>query len=1045
MVDLPPVLPYIHTMRKGITPLQCPKCYTLNSDDSQFCSKCGSSLGDLFETLSYPRSEGEAENVEHFTPGEMFDRRYRIIEEIGCGGMGHVFKAEDTELNITVALKIIRPRLSSNPRFIEKFKKEMLLARSISHENVIRIFDLGETHGTKYISMEYIKGQNLKEFLHASGTLAVETVVHIARQIGEALKLAHAKGIIHQDLKPANIMVDQSGRVYIMDFGLARAVYGADAGKPGEVAGTPQYMSPEQAKGEKIGQASDIYSYGAILYEIATGRPMFKADTPAEYREKHVSEKPVPPAKVNPRLPKQLEHIIFKCLEKDPARRYQNIAEILADLNQLEKAGAATLAGWAKSRWVYGLTAVFFLVVAAFLYYFLINPRLPPVPPGKSPSLAVMYLTNNTGDKSLNYMRQTLSELLIADLLQSRYVRVLTGDNIYGILKTLNLLDAPAYSSEELKKVAAKAKVNYILQGSFTKAKDQFRINTSLHRADTMEVLNAEREQWTGDDSMYSMIESLTQKIKEDIKLPAKAIAKDIHRDLRKITTGSSEAFKYFVEGKRLFEEQKFEQSLKALDRAVSLDQEFAMAYRLMAENFWYLHNGEQYEKSLNKAMSLLNRVSDRDYYMIQGFASASSSIKEAIDMYKKLLALYPDDTDALGELGAQYRNMEAWGLASEQFEKVLSIDDTDELAYENLSLIYMGQGDYQKAIDLLKSRLDAFSDWFSFHNRLATAYLCLHQYDLALDEALKARAAEPTDYEPVELEGLIHLVKGDPGGAEASFRQLIKSDNPQFQLIGRGWLCQLYLMQGKYDQVREEIKTGLEHVRTVEMSSELRAYELHLMNMLSAYISLRMNELPPAYEALTEALEAAQESGRADYVGLALHFRGLTLAKMKRFEDARAAAGKLREHIEKVGVMNELRLYHRLMGEIAREEGDLTKAIGSFETSVKLLPEQNYKTDLHILFLDSLASAYFQKGDWDKAQKIYEQIVTLTTGRLRWGDLYSKSFYWLGKIYQAQNQKEKAVEFYRRFLDIWSQADRGLPEIGDARKRVAALAVSPR
>jgi tetratricopeptide (TPR) repeat protein/predicted Ser/Thr protein kinase len=1001
-------------------------------------------LDDLFETLSYAGpGAAETENVDHFTPGEMFDRRYRIIEEIGCGGMGRVFKAKDTELNITVALKIIRPRLSANPLFIEQFKKEMLLARSISHENVIRIFDLGEAHRTKYISMEYIKGQNLKEFLHASGTLAVETVVHIARQIGEALKLAHAKGIIHQDLKPANIMVDQSGRVYIMDFGLARAVYEADAGKPGEAAGTPQYMSPEQAKGEKIGQASDIYSYGAILYEIATGRPIFKADTRAEYREKHVSERPVPPAKVNPRLPKQLEHIILKCLEKDPARRYQNIAEILADLNQLERTGAATFAGWAKSRWVYGLTTVFFLVVAAFVYYFLINPRLPPVPPGKSPSLAVMYLTNNTGDKSLNYMRQTLSELLIADLLQSQYVHVLTGDKTYGILKTLNLLDAPAYSSEELKKVAAKAKVDYILQGSFTKAKDEFRINTSLHRADTMEVMQAEREQWTGDDSMYSMIESLTRKIKEDIKLPAEALAKDIHRELRTITTASPEAFKYYVEGKRLYEEQKFEQSLKALERAVSLDQEFAMAYRLMAEDYDYLRNGEQYEKYMSKAMSLLNRVSDREFYMIRGFAA--SSPREAVDIYKKLLALYPEDTDALGELGAQYRNLEEWPLAARQFEKILNIDNTNELAYENLSMIYMAQGDYQKAVDLLKSRLDAFSGWFGFHNRLATAYLCLHQYDLALEEARKAGAIEPGDFEPIELEGQIRLVKGDPGGAEASFRQLIRSDNPQYQLIGRGWLCQLYLMQGKYNQLREEVKTGLDHSRTVEMSSELRAYELYVMNMLSAYVSLRMNELPPAYEALTEALEAAQESGRSDYVGLALHFRGLALAKMKRFKDARAAAGKLREYIEKVGVMNELRLYHRLMGEIAREEGDLTKALGSFETSVKLLPEQNYKADLHILFLDSLASAYFQKGDWDNAQKSYEQIVTLTTGRLRWGDLYSKSFYCLGKIYQARNQQEKAAESYRRFLEIWSRADPGLPEIGDARKCFAALAVSPR
>jgi len=165
--------------------------------------------------------------------------------------MGRVFKAEDTELNITVALKIIRPRLSSNPRFIEQFKKEMLLARSISHETSSGFMNLGETHQTKYISMEYIKGENLKEFLRSSGTLTVETVVHIARQISEALKLAHAKGIIHQDLKPSNIMVDRSGRVYIMDFGLARAVYGVDAEKPGEGAGTLNICLPSRPRAKK--------------------------------------------------------------------------------------------------------------------------------------------------------------------------------------------------------------------------------------------------------------------------------------------------------------------------------------------------------------------------------------------------------------------------------------------------------------------------------------------------------------------------------------------------------------------------------------------------------------------------------------------------------------------------------------------------------------------------------------------------------------------------------------------------------------------------
>jgi tetratricopeptide (TPR) repeat protein/predicted Ser/Thr protein kinase len=1023
-------------MAKGTDRLQCPQCYTLNPDDSQFCSKCGSSLSDFFETLTYGApDDAEARTTDRFRPGQMFDQRYRIIEEIGRGGMGRVFKAEDTDLDITVALKIIRPHLSSDPRFIEQFKKEMLLARSISHENVIRIFDLGEAQGTKYISMEYIKGENLKEFLHASGTLAIETVLHMARQIGEAVKVAHDKGIVHQDLKPSNIMIDQSGRVYIMDFGLAKAVHGADAGKAGEGAGTPQYMSPEQARGEKIGQSSDIYSYGAVLYELVTGKPMFDAETRAEYRKKHVSEKPVPPRKINRHLPKAMERIILKCLEKNPAERYQSIAEALADLNRLEgENGKGTFLGWLRRRWAYALTAVLLTAAAGLVYWIWIKP--PPLP-AKRFFLAVMYLTNNSGDKNLDYMGRTLGELLIADLLQSQYIRVLTGDRIYEILKTLGLLEAPAYSSEDLKKVAAQAKVDYILQGSFTKANDRYRVSTSLHKADTLEAIASEQEEGVGDESMFSMVEGLTRRIKEDFKLPTEALASDKHKDIKTITTGSTKAFISYVEGKRLYEEQKFEDSLKILNKAIALDPEFAMAYRLIAEDYVYLRNIEQYEKNLSKARSLLNRVSERDYYMIQAFAA--SSLQESIDLYRKLLAIYPDDADALGEMGAQYRNMEKWDLAAQQFEKVLTINDADELAYENLAVIYMAKGMYQKAIDLLESKLAAFSSWFSFHDRVATAYLCVHRYDRALEEARKAGTVNPSDFEPIELEGLIHLVKGDPESAEKSFRRLIQAEDPQFQSIGRTWLCHLYLAQGKYDLLRQEIKAGSEHARSSSLIEEL-----HNLMLMSAYVGLQMNDLPAAYEASTQALEAAQESQRADYVNASLYCRGLILAKMKRFAEARTAAEKLKLYIEKSEVGDEIRQYHRLLGEIAREEGDLAQAIVSFETAVSLLPYQNNKFDLHLLYLDSLASAYHQRGDLDKARNTCERILSLTTGRVRWGDLYAKSHYRLGKILQAQGQKDKAAGFYRRFLEIWSQADPGLPEIADARNQLAALGIRP-
>jgi tetratricopeptide (TPR) repeat protein len=251
--------------------------------------------------------------------------------------------------------------------------------------------------------------------------------------------------------------------------------------------------------------------------------------------------------------------------------------------------------------------------------------------------------------------------------------------------------------------------------------------------------------------------------------------------------------------------------------------------------------------------------------------------------------------------------------------------------------------------------------------------------------------------------------------------------------------------MQGRYGSLKEEIGRGLEHARATEMSQELKATELHRMKILSAYLGLRMNDLPQAYEASSQALEAAlDEGGPIDHVGLALQLRGLILAKMKRFDEALAAAENLKQRIAKSEIQNEVRQYHRLMGEIAREKDDLAKAVVSFETAASFLPHENYKTDLHILYLDSLASAYHQKGDLDKARNTYESILSLTTGRVRWGDLYARSFYRLAKILQEQGQKEKAAGFYRRFLEVWSQADPGLPEIADARKQVTALGARP-
>jgi serine/threonine protein kinase len=271
-----------------------------------------------------------------FATGQTFGKRYKIIEVIGHGGMGKVFKAYDNELDIVVALKMIKPSLIADENVIARFKRELLLAREIQHDNVIRIHDLGEIDQIKYISMNYINGNSLNEIIESVGQLSVPKTLDLANQICCALSAAHAKGIIHRDLKPQNIMIDKKGKLYVLDFGIARSLrQSSHTTEPGVVIGTPDIMSPEQIQGEKADERSDIYALGVIMFQMVTGELPFTAEDYNSLLYKHVNE-PVPTAdQFNPFTPVEFSKTIAKCMEKNPQDRFQSVDELVKKLNHL--------------------------------------------------------------------------------------------------------------------------------------------------------------------------------------------------------------------------------------------------------------------------------------------------------------------------------------------------------------------------------------------------------------------------------------------------------------------------------------------------------------------------------------------------------------------------------------------------------------------------------------------------------------------------------------------------------------------------------------
>src|SRR6267154_1595552 len=583
----------------GRNRMECPVCATRNSASASECKKCHTSFASSVaqETLNEggvpedwtvagsSKISAAAAESDTLDIGTVLAGRYELLKLIGQGGMGAVYKARDKELDRVVALKLIRPELAKNPEVLRRFKQELILARQVTHKNVIRIFDLGQSDGIKFITMDFVEGQDLRSLLLEKSKLAPEQAARIMLQICRALEAAHAEGVIHRDLKPQNIMLDAGGRILVMDFGIARSAYLPGMTQTGALIGTPEYMSPEQGRGEPLTERSDLFSMGIIFYELLTGKSPYHSDTPLATLWKRMTEKVTPPVVLDPTLPQALSNIVVKALEIEPKNRFANAREMA---QQLEiwlgpSAGGETIflpAPRTSGYWKWASAGLAVLAISGIIG---LRLKYPPKPKAAHPPVSVLVadFTNHTGDPIFD---NTLEPMFNVALEGASFINAYNRGNPRQLAAKLpNPRDKLDEQAALL--VALSEGISAVITGEISLRGNAYSVSAMALDAANGNVIAKTEHTAANKDEVLLTIPKLAAPIRKAL---GDATPESLQLDAARgpFTAASLEAVHQYSLGMDQQFAGKTEDALRSFSKAVEMDPNFARAYAGMAAQY---------------------------------------------------------------------------------------------------------------------------------------------------------------------------------------------------------------------------------------------------------------------------------------------------------------------------------------------------------------------------------------------------------------------------------------------------------------------------